>query len=64
MLVLFQLTKVAFNLYHFLAGMTHELFQLYHLHIDLNSKDDFSTLSQPLGITPYRIFPSSLLAEW
>lgn len=49
MFVLFQLTKVAFNLHHFLVGMTHQLFQLYHLHINTNSEDDFHTVSQLLG---------------
>lgn len=49
MFVLFQLTKVAFNLHHFSVGMTHQLFQLYHLHINTNSEDHFRTVSQLLG---------------
>lgn len=63
MFVLFQLTQIGFNLHHFLVGMTHQLFQLYHLHINTNSKHDFSTVSQLLRLTPQRIFLSVLLAE-
>lgn len=43
--VLFQLTQIGINLHHFLVCMTHQLFQVYHLHMNTNSKHDFSAVS-------------------